>query len=127
MHAALEALCTVSEVENKKLVRELAVQEWRGVTLVTKTGALEERVRAQDILTKRLAEDRDKAQEEYNELLSELQQVRSQLATKGVERDNLNERFTKWKAFDVEQRRKTKATIEALRKERDVFSKVKTH
>jgi hypothetical protein len=80
-HAALEALRSVSEVENKKLVRELAAQEWTGATLVTKTEALEERVKTLDILTKRLAEERDKAHEEYNGLLTELQQVRSQLAT----------------------------------------------
>jgi hypothetical protein len=84
-------------------------------------------MRAQDMFTKQLSEDQDKAQEECNALLRELQQVRSQLATKGVERDNLNERFTKWKAFDVEQRRKTKATIDALRKEQGILSTVQTN
>ncbi len=52
--------------------------------------------------------------------------MRSQLATKCAERDDANERFTKWKAFDVEQRRKTKATIDGLRKQRDAISKVIT-
>ena len=81
-HAALEALCSVSEVENKKLAQKLAAQERGGDTLVTETVALEERMRAQDMFTKQLSEDQDKAQEECNALLRELQQVRSQLATK---------------------------------------------
>ncbi len=128
-HAALEALCSVSEVENKKLIeRQLAAQEFAGATLVTKTDALEERVKNQDIWSRRLVEERDKAQEEYNGLLTELQQVRSQSAKKCAERDeDVNERFTKWKAFDVEQRRKTKATIDGLRKQRDVISKAITY
>jgi hypothetical protein len=40
-YAALEALCSVSEVENKKLVRKKAAQQLMGATLVTKTAALE--------------------------------------------------------------------------------------
>jgi hypothetical protein len=51
-----------------------------GVALLTKTVALEKRVKSQDILilTRRLAEERDMALDEYNGLLTELQQVRSQ-------------------------------------------------
>jgi hypothetical protein len=56
-HAALEALCSVSEVENRKLERQLAAQEFAGATLVTKTDALEERVKNQGIWSRRLVEE----------------------------------------------------------------------
>ena len=57
---------------------------------------------------------------------TELAQVRSQWATTQKDLLEMNERFTKWKEFDVERRRKIKGRINGLRKERDVLSTVIT-
>ncbi len=123
---ALELLCSVSEVEKKKLERKFAEQQRAGATLEAKTAALYERLKSQDIELGLVKQERDKAQEEYNRVSTELAQVRSQWATTQKDLQELNGRFTKWKEFDVERRRKTKATINGLRKERDALSTVIT-
>jgi hypothetical protein len=81
---------------------------------------------SQDIELGLVKQERDKAQEEYNRVSTDLAHVRAQWATTQKDLLDLDGRFTKWKEFEVERWRKTKATINGLRKERDALSTVIT-
>jgi hypothetical protein len=121
---ALELLCSISEMESKKLGRELSAEQSRMAALGAKETLLVECLHnlevENDILSQTL-ETKDKGS---NDLHTATMNLRTDLAAKCAELNKVNTRFTKWKDSDCEFRRTTKDKIDGVRSQRDKLTKV---
>ena len=123
-NAALERLCTVSEVESKKLGRELSSEQLKAAALRATQLLLVERVNNLATEKEELAEALETKQEADKELRNEMASIRTELAAKCAALDDVSVRFSKWKESERELSRKTKAKIKGLRNNRDKLLKV---
>jgi hypothetical protein len=121
---ALERLCTVSEVESKKLGRELSSEQLKVAAFGVKELLLAERVHNLGSENEALAETLETKQEADKELRKKMESTRTELAAKCAALDEVNVRFTNGKESEREFSRKTKAKIKALRSKRDKLMKV---
>ncbi len=108
---ALELLCSVSELETKKLGRELSSEQLRVAAFGQKETLLAERVHKMEFENELLSETLETKHQESDELCTEMDNLRSDLAAKSAQLDEVNDRFKKWKELDREFRRKTKAKL----------------
>jgi chromosome segregation ATPase len=121
---ALERLCTVSEVESKKLGRELSSEQLKAAALRATQLLLAERVHNLATEKEELAEALETRQEADKELRTEMASMRTELAAKCAALDDVSVRFTNWKDSEREFTQKTKAKMKALRNTRDKLVKV---
>jgi len=121
---ALERLCTVSEVESKKLGRELSGEQLKAAALRATQLLLAERVHNLATDNEELAEALETKQEADKELRNEMASIRTELAAKCAALDDVSVRFSNWKESERELSRKTKAKIKGLRNKRDNLLKV---
>ncbi len=121
---ALERLCSVADVETKKLGRELNTEHLRVVALALKETLLADRVHKMEVENNFLGDTLNKKEHENNEMCTVMGTMRADLAAKSAEADEVNERFRKWKELDRDYRSQTKAKLSALRNKRDVLRKV---
>ena len=121
---ALERLCTVSEVESKKLGRELSSEQLKAAALRATQLLLAERVHNLATEKEELAEALETRQEADKQLRTEMASMRTELTAKCAALDDVSVRFSNWKDSEREFTRKTKAKMKALRNSRDKLLKV---
>jgi hypothetical protein len=97
---ALERLCSVADVETKKLGRELHAEHLRVVALALKEAFLADRVHKMEVENELLRDNLNKKEHENNEISTVMVTMRADLAAKSAELDEVNERFRKWKELD---------------------------
>ena len=121
---ALERLCSVADVETKKLGRELNAEHLRVVALALKETLLADRVHKMEDHNELLLHTLEEKEHENNEMCTDMATMRADLAAKSAELDEVNERFRKWKELDRDFRTQTKTKLSALRNKRDLLQKV---
>jgi hypothetical protein len=114
----------VSEVESKKLGRELFSEQLKAAALRARQLLLAERVHNLATEKEEFAEALETIQEADKQLRNDMASMRTELADKCAALDDVTVRFTKWKESEREFTRKTKAKIKALRNKRDKLMKV---
>jgi hypothetical protein len=97
----------VSEVESKKLGRELSSEQLKAAAFGAKELLLVERVHNLATENEELSETLETKEQAGNELRKEMESMRTDLAAKCAALDEVNVRFTNWKESDREFRRKT--------------------
>ena len=121
---ALELLCTVSNLESKKLVRELSSEQRKAAALGAKELLLVERVHNLANEKEVLTETLETIEHGGITLRKEMEGLRRDLAAKSTALDEVNVRFFNWQETDRKFRRATKDKINALRNKRDKLMKV---